>query len=112
MDSIRQQKIAKVLQKEISELLQKEGKHFCGKALVTVTNTRITPDLSIAKVYLSIFGVDDKNSIIENFKNSESELRFLMGKRIRNQLRHVPQFHFYIDDSLDYIEKIDKALKN
>lgn len=112
MDSIRQQKISKVLQKEISELLQKEGKHFCAKALVTVTSTRITPDLSIAKVYLSIFGVQDKNSILENFKTSESEVRYLMGKRIKNQLRHVPEFHFYIDDSLDYIEKIDKALKN
>ncbi len=111
MDSIRQQKIAKMLQTEISELIQKEVKHLCEKALVTVTMVRTTADLGIARVYLSIFATDNKESILKKFTENVSEIRFLLGKRIRHQIRHIPELHFYIDDSLDFIERIDQALK-
>jgi ribosome-binding factor A len=112
MDSIRQQKISKILREDISALIQKELKHFCEKSLVTVTNVRVTPDLGIARVYLSIFATEDKNGILDNFTRNVSEIRFLLGKRIRHQVRHVPELQFYIDDSLDFIERIDKALKS
>jgi ribosome-binding factor A len=111
MDSIRQQKISKLLQRELSDLLLKEIKHLCGKALVTVTMARITADLGIAKFYLSVFATEDKNSIVKEFTLNSSEVRYLLGKRLRNQLRHIPEIQFYLDDSLDFIEKIDIALK-
>jgi len=110
MDSIRQKKIATLLQQEISDILLKDLRHLCGKALVTVTMVRVTADLSITRVYLSVFGVSEKQEIIDNFNRNKSEVRFLLGKRVKNQLRHIPEMQFYIDDSLDYIEKIDKAL--
>lgn len=96
----------------MSEILLFEGKHLCSKALVSVTNAKISPDLTIAKIYLSIFGVENKNEILKLFKTSENEIRYLMGKRLKNQIRHIPEFNFYIDDSLDYIEKINKALNS
>lgn len=111
MESIRQQKVAGLLKEEMSKLLLKELKHLCGKALVTITFVRITPDLSIARINMSIFGVEDKNAILKNFIDNTSEIRFLLGKKIRHQLRHIPELHFYIDDSLDFIERIDKVLK-
>jgi len=111
MDSIRQQKISKVLQAEMSSLLIKELKHLCGKALVTVTFIRVTPDLGIARINLSIFAVEDKQAILQNFTDNVSEIRFHLGKKIRHQVRHIPELQFYIDDSLDFIERIDKALK-
>jgi len=112
MDSIRQQKISKVLQEDLSSLLHKELKHFCEKSLVTVTMVRVTADLGIARVYLSIFATEDKEGILGNFVRNVSEIRYLLGKRVRHQLRHVPELQFYIDDSLDFIERIDKALKS
>lgn len=111
MDNIRQQKIAKVLQGDISDLIQKDVKHLCEKALVTVTMVRVTSDLGIARVYLSIFATEDKNKVLKNFTENISEIRFLLGKRIRHQVRHIPELQFYIDDSLDFIERIDNALK-
>jgi len=110
-ESIRQQKVSKLIQKEISEMLLKEIKHLCGTALVTNTVVRVTADLSVAKIYLSVFGTKDKESIINNFSKRTSEIRHLLGKRIRYQVKHIPGLHFYIDDSLDYIEKIDNVLK-
>ncbi len=111
MDSIRQQKISKLLQKEFSKLLLKEIKHLCGKAFVTVTMVRVTSDLGIARFYLSVFATEDKEAFINNFTENSAEVRFLLGKKLRNNLRHIPEIHFYIDDSLDYIEKINNALK-
>jgi ribosome-binding factor A len=112
MESRRQQKIAKLLQTDIAELVQKEMKHLCEKALVTVTMVKVTTDLSIAKVYISIFATDNKDAILQNFITHAGEVRYLLGKRVRHQLRHIPELQFYIDDSLDFIERIDKAIKN
>lgn len=111
MESIRQQKISKLLQEEMSDLIQKDVSHLSMKSLVTVTMVRVTPDLGIARIYISIFATQDKEAVVKNFNENVSEVRFLLGKRVRHQLRHIPQLQFYIDDSLDYIEKIDKALK-
>jgi ribosome-binding factor A len=111
MDSIRQQKIGKMIQTEMADMLLKDFRHLCGKALVTVTQVRVTPDLSIARVYLSIFAAEDKNSVLNHFPEHVSEIRFTLGKRIRHQVRIIPELQFYIDDSLDFIERIDKALK-
>ncbi len=111
METIKQQKTAKLIKTNLSLLFQKEYSYLCKKSLITITVVRASPDLSLAKVYMSIFGKDNKNEILNNFNIHAAEIRFLLGKRIRNQVRHVPHLHFYIDDSLDYIEKIDNALK-
>ena len=111
MESIRQQKVGKVIQVDLSDLLQKELKHLCEKSLVTVTLVRVTTDLGIARVYLSIFATEDKNAVLQNFANHTSEVRYQLGKRVRHQLRHIPELQFFLDNSLDYIERIDNALK-
>jgi ribosome-binding factor A len=111
MDSIRQQKIGKMIQTEMADMLLKDFRHLCGKSLVTVTHSRVTPDLGIARIYLSIFATEDKNAVLNHFVNHISEIRYTLGKRIRHQVRIIPELQFYIDDSLDYIERIDKALK-
>jgi len=112
METIRQKKISILLQQEISDILLKEVNHLCSKALVTATMVRITPDLSLARIHLSVFGVEKKDEIVNSFNKAKTEIRFLLGKRVRNQLRHIPELQFYIDDSLDYIERIDKALNS
>lgn len=111
MDSIRQQKIGKMIQTEMADILIKDFRHLCGKALVTVTHVRITPDLGISRVYLSIFAAEDKNTTLNQFIDHIPEIRYALGKRIRHQVRIIPEIQFYIDDSLDFIERIDKALK-
>lgn len=112
MDTIRQLKIARLIQKEFSQLLQKELNHMCGKALVTVTFVRITADLQIAKIYLSIYNTPDKERVFQDFKANASEVRYILGQKLRFQLRRIPEIHFYLDDSMDFIERIDKLLKS
>jgi ribosome-binding factor A len=110
MESKRQHKIDKLLQMELGEIFQQEMKHVTRNALVTVTKIHVTPDLSIAKTYLSLFATPDKESLLAEIKKHSSEIRGKLGLRIRHQLRVVPDLHFYLDDSLDYIENIDRLL--
>jgi ribosome-binding factor A len=112
MDSTRQQKYNRLFQKEIGELFQKEGYNFFGKAFVTVTNVRVSPDLGIAKVYLSIFGNPDPNAVMAMIDKKNKEIRKLFGAQIRHQARIVPELKFFLDDSLNYVEKIEKLLKD
>jgi len=111
MDSIRQQKAARLIQKDLAEIFLREGKNMFGNAMITVTTVRLSPDMSIARVYLSLFGVKDKDSLYKNIQIYTSEIRKLLGLRIGKQVRIIPELKFFIDDSLDYMEKIDKALK-
>jgi ribosome-binding factor A len=78
--------------------------------MITVTKVKITPDLSLARIMLSIFGVEDKQKVLQKITSEKSEIRFELGKRIKNQLRKVPELAFFLDDSLDYIERIDQLL--
>jgi len=113
MDSKRQNKIARLIQKDIGDIFQSEYQNFFGPVLITVTKVRVTPDLSIARIYLSIFGNNtDKESVLKSITNQSWEIRKKFGIRAKNQLRVIPNFEFFIDDSLDYIEKIENLLKN
>lgn len=112
MESIRQQKIARLIQKELAMIFLREVKSLFGNAMITVTRVRMSPDLSIAKVYVSIFAVKDKNSLFNDIEIYSSEIRKHLGNKIGKQVRIVPELKFFIDDSLDYIENIEKALKN
>lgn len=110
MQETRQNKIARLLQKELSSLFQAETRKTHG-VLVSVTRVRISPDLSICTAYLSIFPSEKANEIMQNIQASEKTLRYNLGTRVRNQLRIIPELRFFIDDSLDYQEHIDELLK-
>lgn len=111
MDSTRQLKYNRLFQKEIGELFQREGYNFFGKAFVTVTKVSVSPDLGIAKIYLSIFGSKDANAVLDQIEKHKKEIRRIFGTSIRHQARIVPELKFFLDDSLNYAEKIDKLLK-
>ncbi len=110
MDSTRQKKIGRLIQKEMSEMFQREIREMALGSLVTVTVARVTPDLGIARIYLSIFPPQRKEEVFENIKKHTSEIRFNLGQRVGKQLRIIPNLEFHIDDSLDYIENIDRLL--
>ncbi|MBR4454088.1 MAG: 30S ribosome-binding factor RbfA [Bacteroidales bacterium] len=112
MDTTRQQKISKLIQKELSEVLQKEGPNIYSSAMVTITRVEVTKDLAYARVYLSIFAVKDKQQVFAAIENKEKDLRFKLGQKVKNQLRVVPALTFVFDDTLDYLENIDKLLKS
>lgn len=111
METTRQQKVARLVQREVGNILQRENSSILPGKIVSVTVVRVTPDLGIAKIYLSIY----PNLSELEFKNFTSEytsvIRFHLGRKIRNQIKSIPELQFYIDDSMDYIENIDRLLK-
>ena len=110
METTRQNKIARLLQKELSEIFLLQTKAMPG-VLVSVSAVRISPDMSIARVYLSIVPSDKSEEMVKNINNNMKSIRFELGTRVRHQLRIIPELKFFVDDSLDYIEKIDALLK-
>jgi ribosome-binding factor A len=111
MESQRQLKISRMLQREISEIFQRETRGKFGGAMITVTKVNITSDMSVARVYLSLFATNDKTTLLDAIQHHTSEIRYHLGKRIRNQVRAIPEIEFYLDDSLDYIDKIEGLLE-
>ncbi|WP_346855990.1 30S ribosome-binding factor RbfA [uncultured Draconibacterium sp.] len=108
--STRQNKIARLIQREMADILLKINKtHFTGK-LISVSVVRITKDLGIARVYLSIFPSEFAEEILKDLTAINKQLRGELGRKVGKSLRVIPNLEFYIDDSLDYIEKIDKLL--
>ena len=110
MESTRQQKIARLIQKDLSNIFQTETRQMHG-VLVSVSAVRISSDLSVAKAYLSIFPSSKAEEIINNVNANASRLRYTLGTLERHQLRIIPELKFFIDDSLDYVENIDRLLK-
>ena len=111
MDSIRQNKVSRLIQRELSNLFQHELAHLTKGTMVTVTVVRVTPDLSLAKVYLSLFPPNNREESMKTIKLHSKEIRSKVGNNLRNNLRKIPDFVFYLDDSLDYAERIDDLLK-
>lgn len=113
MESKRQQKVSQLLQRDLAEIFQIEVRGlFTQNAMITVTKVHITRDLSTAKVYLSLFATGDKEAFLEEIRSKTSAIRGMLGRRIRHQLRVTPELLFYLDDSLDYIENIEKLAKS
>lgn len=112
MDSTRQNKFAKLILKEMAEIFGREGKNYYGNAFVTITDVKVSPDLGIAKIYLSLFKQKEPEALLETIRTHTREIRGLLGNRIRNQVRIIPDLHFFIDDSLDYAESINNLMKN
>lgn len=110
METTRQSKIARLIQKELSELFLLQTKAMSG-TLVSVSVVRISPDMSVARVYLSVFPSEKSEEIVRNINGNTKAIRFELGTRVRHQLRIIPELKFFVDDSLDYIEKIDQLLK-
>lgn len=110
MQETRQNKIARLLQKELSIIFQQQTRMTRG-IMVSVTRARVSPDLSICTAYLSIFPSEKAGEILANIKSSEKTIRYELGTRTRHQLRIIPELRFFVDDSLDYIEHIDELLK-
>ena len=111
MESVRQQRVSKLLQKELAEIFRSEARNLFGGAFITVTILRISPDLGLAKVYLSIMATKDRDAIFKLVESQTSVIRKRLGGIIGKQLRIVPVLMFYIDDSLDYAMKIEGLLK-
>jgi len=109
-ETTRQRKVSRLLQKELGGYFQRNSTAF-GNKMITVTVVRISPDLSVAKIYLSIFPLKTGENILQNIKDHTNIIRHFLGSQVKNQLRIVPELVFFIDDSIDYIEKIDKLLK-
>jgi len=109
METTRQNKIARLIQKDLSNIFQQQTRQTRG-ILISVSVVRISPDLSVAKAYLSIFPSDKAQEILENINAQASQIRFALGNLERHQLRIIPELKFFIDDSLDYVDNIDRLL--
>lgn len=112
MDTLRQNKVNSLLLKEMATIFQTEGRRLLPGGLITVTGVRVSPDLGLAKVYVSLFPVKDKAAVLERVREDAHHLRGMLGHRVGKQMRVVPELAFYIDDSLDRQEEIDRLLKN
>jgi ribosome-binding factor A len=108
MESKRQQKFAGVIQQDLAAIFQREGMNFLPNTLVTITKVRVTPDLAIARVFLSFFNNENNQLALNTIKAHASEIRYKLGARIKNQVRVVPQLEFFVDDTSAYVEKMDR----
>ncbi len=111
METNRQKKIAGVLQKDLVDVLQKAAQDGMKGIVISVTKVHVTSDLSQAKAYLSVFPTDKRDAILEGIISNTTTIRYELARRTRNQLRRMPELTFFVDDSLDYIDDIDAALK-
>ena len=111
MDTTRQQKISRLLQKDLGEIIQRLDKDILQNRMVTVTVVRVSPDLSLARVYLSIFPSAGAEEFLKHLRHFTKPIRNQLGQRVKHQLRIVPEIALFIDDSLDYVDKIDELLK-
>ncbi len=112
MDTVRQKKVGRLLQKELGNYFQQETSNYLPGGLITVTQVRTSPDLGQAKVYLSMFPSNQAQKSILTINENIKAIRFNLGKLVRHQLRIVPELQFFIDDSLDYADKIEKLLND
>jgi len=111
METTRQLKISRLIQKDLGTIFQQEAREHYANALITVTKVNVSKDMSLAKVYLSIFAVKDKDAMFENIIGRTKEIRYQLSTKVKHQLRIIPDLTFYLDDSLDYIENIENLLK-
>ena len=110
METTRQNKIARLIQKELSDIFQRQTSQMRG-VLVSVSACRISPDLSVCRVYLSVFPSDRAEELVGNINANQKQVRYDLGKRVGHQLRIIPELKFFVDDSLDYAEHIDELLR-
>jgi ribosome-binding factor A len=110
MDSTRQQKMARLLQKEMGDIFEIDMRRLFPHAMITITKVNVTKDLSIARFYLSIFALREKKPSLDEIRAHIPEFRYKLGNQIRRQVRIIPHLEFFEDDSLDYIENLEKLI--
>ena len=108
MESKRQQKFAGILQEELAAIFQREGAAYLPNTLVTITKVRVSPDLAVAKVYLSFLNTNNTTLSVAEVNSHAGEIRYKLGARIRHQARVVPTLTFFVDDTNEYVEHMDK----
>jgi len=111
METKRQKKISKLILKDLSIIFQKESNQFIGNILVTITNVRISPDLSVAKIYLSLFPSKDPKESLYLLNKNKKYFRKLLGLELGSHIRIIPELVFYLDDSAEYLEEINRLIK-
>ena len=111
MSTVRQEKISALIKREMSTIFQQNMNSLFGGVMITVTQVRVSPDLGVAKSYLSVFPTEKRDSILKLVEAKNHHLRKLLGDRVGKQLRKIPELSFFIDDSLDYYEEVDRLLK-
>ena len=111
MDGIRLKKIESLLTEDLSEMFRRFTKENMPGVMISVSKVSVTPDLAAARVWLSMFPVGDKESLLKQLKSMTPQFRGELGNKVRHQLRKVPELEFFIDDSIDYIETIDRELR-
>lgn len=109
METTRQAKISRLLQKELSEIFRREAAKL-SNTMVSVSSVKVSPDLSVAKAYLSVFPSEKAPEVIESVNRTAQTIRYELAQKVRFQLRRCPELQFYLDDSLDYLENIDRLL--
>ena len=112
MESTRQKKVGRLIQKELSEIFRSKTRNMFGGNMITPTVVRMSPDLMLAKVYLSIFPSNKQDEVLEMVNSTSGETRYYLGKKIGKQVKAIPELAFYIDDSHDYAERIDNLLNS
>jgi ribosome-binding factor A len=110
MESKRQLKFAKLIQKELSDIFLRDAKHILNGAFVTVTIVRVSPDLGLARCYLSFMLAKDPNQMLEHFRSNSKVIKQLLASRIRKQIRVIPELEFYIDDTAEYADKMNRII--
>ncbi|MNY22469.1 Ribosome-binding factor A [compost metagenome] len=108
MESKRQQKFAGIIQEELAAIFQREGAAYLPNTLVTITKVRVSPDLAVAKVYLSFLNTNNTTLSVAEVNSHAGEIRYKLGARIRHQARVVPTLTFFVDDTNEYVEHMDK----
>jgi len=110
MESVRQQKVARLIQKEMADIFLKESRVLFGNVFISITTVRMSPDLSVSKLYLSIMMAPDKKAMLKEIQVHTKELRKHLGDRIRKQVRIIPEIIFYLDDNVDYANHMDDVM--
>lgn len=111
METTRQQKVSRQIQKDISDIFLREASEFLRGSMASVSQVRVSPDLSFAKIYISVFPFDRSEAILSVLTENVRMIRKSLSRRMKNQLKSMPEIAFYLDDSLEYVENIDKLLK-
>jgi len=115
MDSKRQQKFSRQIQKDLSEIFQKDmrsARSAFGNAFITITDVKVTPDLSIARIYLSFMLANDKQGLMQEIREKTKQIRGVLGQRIRHQARIIPDLEFFLDDTAEYAAKMDRLISS
>lgn len=111
MESRRQSRVSNLLRDVISEVFQKYGANYYGGAFVTISAVRVTPDLLTARIYISVYNLENKQDAVQGLQRHNHEIRKHLGNKLRNELRRIPELEFFLDDTLDEVFRIDTILK-